>query len=233
MLKKIILFVEVFVIFCFFNVQNSFAKKSKIFIGIDGFNVSTSHRFGSDVDAVNPDNTDLKAFEPNRIDASSSNSGFGFSAGHIAYYRKFFVAPEIFFDYFNSSTPDFFAPEAGRNTGIEGVYAQDELAVNYRYGAKLNIGYNLLIPYFDVFGTVGFGVVDYDMRWKGETAPKFTHGSTSVSPIYGFGMAYEINRNIILRASHDIQKVRTRYVLSGFVNTIDIQVTRIGVMFAF
>ncbi len=233
MLKKLILFVEVFIIFCFFNVQNSFAKKSKIFFGVDGFNVSTSHTFSSDFDAVNPVNNDLKAFRPARLDASSSNSGFGFSVGHIAYHRKFFAAPEIFFDYFNSSTKDFFAPEVGRGTGIPGVYNQDEMAVNYRYGAKLNLGYNLLIPHFDVFGTVGFGVVDYDMRWKGDTAPKLTHGSTDTTPIYGFGMAYEVNRNLILKASYDIQEIKTKYVVDGFINNIEIEVTRIGLMFTF
>ena len=207
--------------------QNSFARKSKVILGVDAFDISTTHVFSSNADAA-------EAFVPRQKDSSSSNIGYGASLGYIAYHRKFFVAPEIFFDQLNSQAPDFFAPENDRVTGEVNAYSQDELAINYRYGARMSVGVNLF-HVLDIYGNAGFANVDYDIRWNHPTSAgsRRSYGTATASPIYGFGMLINLNKNLIIRVSQDFQEINARYIRQGFVDSVTLEVTRVGVVAAF
>ena len=60
--------------------------------------------------------------------------GVGVSLGYKKSLNDFFLAPELFYDYLNSSTKDYWHNSA--------LFDQDSLELRSRYGARLNIGYN-------------------------------------------------------------------------------------------
>jgi opacity protein-like surface antigen len=214
----------------FFICQESFARKSKIFIGLNGYNVSTSHLF---IESAKVTQSSGEVITPYRKDTSSSNFSFGASAGYIAYYRKFFVSPEIFFDYLDSKTKDFFASERiGRITGNATFpYKDDEILINYRFGARMNVGYSIL-DRLAIYANIGAGVVDYDLQWY-STLERNNYGGFEMSPIYGLGLSYDLNKNLILRAAHDYQQVKLRYIFQGQSDQVDIHTTRLGLLLAF
>lgn len=156
--------------------------------------------------------------------------GFAFDAGYKFGFDKFFVAPELFFDQLNNSSPGF-------NYKQRPVNKQYSVDLNYRYGAKMNLGYKIT-PKFDLFVNYGLANVDYDTRtfYTGGRKP----ASTELAPIYGFGFGYHITENVSARLSYDRQSMHLRNisvpVSSGgdaakYISTLD--VIKLGAVYSF
>lgn len=198
----------------FLSLQANAARKSRFFVGTDYLSVDAKHEYFVNYQAT--------ILNPARIDASNVNHGIGFSLGYRAYLKQLFVAPEFFFDYINSSTADFYASEAG--------FDQDELAINYRYGLKINVGYNLWRT-MNVFVNAGISRVDFDIRWKNEGANQAgnrSYGSSKIVPIYGAGISYDITPYLTLRLGWDMQNFNLRYVEQGLVDRVTLNVYKAG-----
>ncbi len=213
---------------------NSMARKSKITLGFDGLEVNTEHLFVSNVqgDLVIDG---LRYFEPFDPTTQSSNYGIGASLGYLAYYRGVFVSPELFFDQLNSNTPGFFASEpTGRGDNVvDFPYKDNELSVNYRYGARLKLGFEPF-RYVGLYTTIGFANVDYDIRWRSiGLGSQRSYGASELTPIYGLGLHINLHKNLILNLAHDWQEIQAVYVVNGFTDEISIEVLRAGFIFAF
>lgn len=204
----------------------SASRKSRVYFGMDYLNTEAKHQY---FDKYNQ----AIGSHPNRSDAASSASGFSFNLGFKSYLNRFYAAPEIFFDQLNSSTPDFYAPQPQNGNPLR--FSQDELAVNYRYGARLNLGVN---PYrnLNFFANIGIASVDYDVRWNNSNSSIYgnnSHGSQELTPIYGAGISYDINKHFTIKLSQDYQRIKAVYVFEGLVDQIDLMVTRAGVAYSF
>lgn len=156
--------------------------------------------------------------------------GFAFDAGYKFGFDKFFVAPELFFDQLGNSSPGF-------NYKQRPVNKQNTIDLNYRYGAKLNLGYNIA-PKFDLFVNYGLANVDYDTRTSYAGGRKAA--ATELAQIYGFGFGYKITDNVSARISYDRQSMNLRNIavsVSGggdaakYKTTLD--VVKIGAIYNF
>ena len=126
--------------------------------------------------------------------------GFALDAGYKVGFNQFFVAPEIFFDQLNNSSSGFRYKQVPGNK-------QDTVDLNYRYGAKLNLGYDIT-PKFNLFVNYGLANVDYDTR--GWYAGGRKSAATELAQIYGFGLGYKITENVSARLSYDRQSMHLR-----------------------
>lgn len=208
--------------------SSAFARPNKVTIGVYGLNSDVKHQFSREYPIDDP--------VPDQNDTSDKAIGYGFSLGYIGYYRNVFVSPELFFDQINSNARDFFANQSNEidTPGEIGPYSEDEISINYRVGARMNLGV-FLNKYIGVYANAGIASVDFDVRWKHPTAPDSSrsYGSSEVSPVYGFGLLIHINKNLMLRASHDMQEFNLRYMNNGHIDMVDLKVTRVGAVFTF
>lgn len=131
--------------------------------------------------------------------------GFGLSLGYKMTSDKLFVAPELFYDYFNTQ-------------------------IVYRYGAKVNVGY-YFAPKFNGFVNIGVANNGYDDTTP---APQSSYSSSAnkVSLIYGLGVAYDIDNNLAARLSYDWQRYNIRYDSSA-TDKISTGVLKVGVTYSF
>ncbi len=195
------------------------ARKSRVFVGLDYLDTQAKHEFYEKSSGLNL----IQA--PNQRDVSNRNIGVGASIGYRAYLKKFFVAPELFFDYLNSSSRDFY-------TSTSPGFRNDEIVINHRYGFKMNMGYNFYRG-FAAYTMAGLTNVDFDIRWKNASGSQrngagVSYGSTKFAPIYGLGLSYDINPNITLRAAWDTQTFEVRYVVNGLANRVQLDTYRVG-----
>ncbi len=220
--------------FTILSLEANASRKSRIYIGADYLNTEAKHQYFEKVKGVIPTS-------PARQDASSHATGFGFNVGFKSYLNRVFVAPEIFFDQLNSSTRDFYAPQPSKvkdsDQLLPDFFAQDELAVNFRYGVRLNVGVNVYRN-LNLFANIGIASVDYDIRWKNLTSdnPQFSlrsHSGHDITPIYGAGISYDINKHFAIKASQDFQRITATYVLNGLTDQVDLMVTRVGAAYSF
>lgn len=131
--------------------------------------------------------------------------GNGFGGGVFAGYKKsfdqVFFAPEVFYDYLNTSTKDYYYHVS--------PYGQDTLNLRSRYGFKANVGYDLNKS-FSLYANYGYANVNYVNRWpslnESESGNRF-------SAIYGIGGIYNINDSWAVKA--EINQQRFKIPASG------------------
>lgn len=131
--------------------------------------------------------------------------GFGLSLGYKIPSDKLFIAPEIFYDYLDTS-------------------------VVYRLGAKVNIGYEFT-PKVSGFVNLGVANSGYDDT-SPSSRSSYSSSANKMSMIYGVGIAYNLNHDWAVRASYDIQKFNVRYVNTS-TDRLSLGVFKIGAMYNF
>lgn len=195
-------------------------KKNQFYVGVDELYSKTHHKM-----QYLPDKSDSYYYtKPTK----GGNLGLGLSAGYKINVASFFIAPEVFYDYLNNSAPDF---------GDSLNAMKSELKVKDRYGAKLNLGYNIF-PNLNAFVNLGFADVGYSNRDPSGASGTGKYSSHRLAPIYGVGLLYDLNNNWALRASYDRQKFNAGYYPAAyqqgsFRDVITLQVFKAGVVYSF
>lgn len=229
---KNIKFIAAFLIAVFASQSYSYAKSGP-YAGININRSRAEHKVSNMYGAPGTHETTI-AFSSDRTETDATNVGFGFEAGYKFQLSNngIYIAPEIYFDQLNNSAEDPYADNEGQT-----LYKQDKLILNYRYGAKLNLGYDFNEKY-SAFVNYGFANVDYDVNWNsvlsnGVGAAYSSYGADKLAEIYGVGGAYNINENFALRLSYDMQKFNIRYMLDGWRSEVKLQTFKAGLIYNF
>ena len=181
------------------------------YVGVDILQSDVKHRFYNRVDGDDMDGNKTK----------SSSKNFGVNAGYKMNFDKVFVAPEIFYDHFNSSAKDFDSNDP--------QYAADRIEIDSRYGAKVNLGYNFC-PKLSGFINAGMANVKHNVRWNSQGK---SDGDSKLAMIYGLGLSYALNDNWSLRTSYDRQTFNIRYMENGLRDKVRLDVVKFGVIYGF
>jgi len=187
----------------------------KFYVGVDGLYSHINHEH---------------QYMPNRGNVTEgrktqgNNVGLGLNFGYRVNADKLFVAPEIFYDYLNNSAVDFSRYTTGQST-------QSRIEVQSRYGAKVNLGYNLFSD-LNAFVNLGFANVRYIDR---DPLSGRSSGDNKLAPIYGVGLLYDLNKSWALRASYDYQKFNARYYsfIPGSRDVVRMHVVKAGLVYSF
>lgn len=225
-MKKLLLYFTILLLFPL----NSFAKNGA-YIGINGNRSFADHKI---VETANTNVRGIFFIQQDRTTTNADNVGFGFEGGYRFDLKDgFFITSELFFDQLNNNAMD---PYASGNPNDQGFASrQDRIILNYRYGAKLNLGYEFNKK-FGAFVNGGIGVVDYDVPWNSQAVirPRFnSYGSTSDSAVYGIGAHYNLSEKLAIKASYDVQKLAIRYNLDGWRSSVELRVFKLGLNYNF
>ena len=161
-------------------------------------------------------------FEDNGAQAKATSTGFSLNSGYKFNLNKVFIAPEIFYDRLNNSANDFTYQDSPANY-------RDNINMNSRYGAKINLGYNIFSK-FAVFANAGFSNVSYSVKWPSVDNARYGH---KLAMIYGVGASYNIDDNWAVRASYDRQRFNIQWVYEGLRSAVDLSVAKVGVVYGF
>ena len=176
------------------KVANKYKYKHNFYAGVDVMHVYAKHKYL----AISIDD-DL--IEINGITSSDEGTGVGANLGYKFSINRAFIAPEVFYEYFKSKAGDFGVDQSPQVTG-------NELRINQRYGTKINVGYNIL-PRTSVFASAGLSGVNYMINLY---STNHTENATkSFQPVYGAGVAVDINDNWQVKASYDWQQFTILY----------------------
>lgn len=200
----------------FFLLTSSAANASGFYMGLDAVLSRTHYKYH------NKFNIEQNIVAPNTV-TSSKNIGAGAYLGYKFSSGNAFLAPEIFYDYLNSNTKDYYH-------SIE-RYKNDELSLRSRYGAKMNLGYNF-IKGFAGYITYGIANVDYIGRFYYNKA---SENQRKVTPIYGVGVVLRMTNNWGLKAEYNRQSFATSYHIDaiGISSKINLDVLKVGLSYGF
>jgi len=195
-----------------FVASNANAKDGA-YVGVDVLRSSAKHTY-----------VDKRISNPKDGDTSTDNGsiGFGLNAGYKVSFDKAFIAPEVFYDYLNSSAKDFY-------NGDGAEYANDRMKINYRFGAKLNLGYTF-VPGFSGFVNAGLSDLRSTYNWN-DTGQ--SRGVMKLGMVYGLGFAYDLNEKWTIRTSFDRQNLNLQYVTEGRRDKVRLDVLKVGLVYNF
>jgi opacity protein-like surface antigen len=189
---------------------------SGLYIGVDALRSFVSHKYL----AENIPDADVGV---NGYSTHKENSGFGINTGYNIAIGRSFIAPEIFYEHLNNSAREFGYEEYPQIAG-------NRLKVDNRYGAKINLGYNLFAG-LNIFANAGLANVKYSEglysigRGQSKTA-------TFVA-VYGGGLSYNLSKHWQIKASYDWQQFNARYDYAFEKDRILIQTVKFGVAYKF
>lgn len=207
----------------------SLNAKAEAYVGVDLIGVRADHHYaGKEENLGSNGHTTTSFIVPNDRSKRGHDIGIGFNLGSKLYSGDAFFATELFYDYLNSKTKDFFATQPNVTPGGP-TYGKDRLVLNQRYGVKFNAGYRIH-KNLDIFGTVGLGKADFAVEYKSE-GNQFK--ADDISPIYGFGLLYDLKENLSVKAAYDYQALKMQYVLPGPADNITLQTLRVGLIYSF
>ncbi len=150
--------------------------------------------------------------------------GAGISTGYKKSFKQFFIAPEIFYDYLNSRTKDYYHNIA--------PYDQDSMEIRSRYGFKTNFGYDFTDK-FSTYLNYGIVLVDHVDKFPSVNDSK---GKWQTAAIYGIGSIYNISDNWGIKAEFNSQRFNTRYSYYGGPTTTSkarLNVLKMGLIYSF
>lgn len=176
------------------------------------------------------------AFLPNNMFVRDSGTGFGLNAGYKQELcDKLFIAPEIFYDklnvdagdyYYNHPNPSFTSPN-------------DQIQFKYRYGVKLNLGYNFTQK-FTGFVNVGVAQLKYKTDYPSvATTTPFNEEKSKNSPILGVGVLYNITNNVAAKFEYNRQNFNIDYGIGSSTrgavarSRVNIDSLKVGLVYNF
>ena len=137
--------------------------------------------------------------------------------------NNFFIAPGLFVEKNNIKT-----------RGSEDEMTS-KISINYRYGLKANIGYDVTDEasvYFtnglsNTLYKVGFSGVDDGVKFNGEKS------TGAIGYFYGAGVAYNVTKEVAVNVEYNTQKIdlNTAFVGAKVENTLS--VVKLGVSYHF
>lgn len=147
--------------------------------------------------------------EPYRFESNKTNLGVDYKYA-INVSGDFFVAPGVFFDRIGTKSKEKDNPN------------QVSIAINNRYGAKFDIGYDISDK-SAIYFTNGVSVVNYkldhsDANGEGNSDSIQTLNKKATAYFYGFGLMTNVNKDVSLGVEYNTQsfKARTLVADSGF-----------------
>jgi len=123
-----------------------------------------------------------------RYDDNNIEPGLGIDLGYRKNFDRVFLAPEVFYDQFDSSN-------------------SKNLQFNARYGAKINLGYDF-DQNFSGYLTYGMANLRYQLSSGNDTKNKFTS-------VYGLGLLMKINKDLDAKVEYNQQRLDTPYSLGS------------------
>lgn len=169
-------FIFLILTYAIFAEKSAFARTEGSYLGINANLTKATHQYTSDGDIST---TDIYAQK-----AEGSNVGFGLSYQYAFNKNGLFLAPELFYDRLNSGV---------RDNDI------NTIALDYRYGAKLNLGYDI----FDntaIYVTGGLSNLRYRV---GGRSRDFDNQYTS---LWGAGLSFYPHKNVAVNFEYNISK---------------------------
>jgi opacity protein-like surface antigen len=140
-------------------------------------------------------------------------TSFGANYKYAFNHNNFFVAPGVFFEDLNVKSED--------NVG-------DNWNVNYRYGAKLDLGYDFTDK-FAGFVNAGVANTNYKVHQK-SISQKAT--DDDLSGVYGVGVKYSVSNNVDLGLGYDYSEIEVKGA-DGSVKSPNVQVIKVGAAYKF
>jgi len=143
--------------------------------------------------------------------------GYGLNYKYALNFDNVFVAPGVFAEKLGTEAKD---------------RDRDSVLANYRYGAKVDIGYDIT-DQFAVYATGGAASVNYKVDWK-SVGSKTT--GNKIGYVYGAGVAFSATKNLVFNLEYNIQKVDFKTpVLGGGITTAEttLSVAKVGVSYRF
>lgn len=151
------------------------------------------------------------------INLNKKSLGLGANVGYKINNNGLIIAPEAFFDYLNnektltssSEELNFINGQKYTVTFID----SSKTKLNYRYGARLNIGYEFNNK-FSIVANYGLAAVNYKYNneyfyydeFDGkQSEPSIKKRGSKISSIYGLGAGYNLNKNITLKLNANLQ----------------------------
>ena len=155
--------------------SSAFAKTEGNYVGIDFLKTSSTNRY----QVHGSKSSSYGAFD-------NTSDGVGLNYKHAMNFDQIFVAPGVFFDRLGAESKD----QSGRT-----------VTTNSRYGAKLDLGYDLTET-FSAYFTNGLANVNYSTN----TASAGGRGSSSkIGYFYGAGLINKISKDLSLVVEYNTQ----------------------------
>ena len=146
------------------------------------------------------------------ISVKDKSAGFGANYKYAFNFDKIFLAPGVFAERLGSKVTDDL---------------NETTTTNYRYGAKLDLGYDVT-DNFAAYFTNGFA----NVRYKLDDHDGYVESKSAVSYFYGAGLSYKILKNLTMNLEYNTQSPSFTNV-NGVKIKSDIKVTKIGVSYNF
>ena len=140
------------------------------------------------------------------------STGFGANYKHAFNFNKIFLAPGAF----------------AERIGTEVTDDQNEtISTNYRYGAKLDLGYDVT-DNFAAYFTNGFANLSHKLN----DHAGYTESKSVTSYFYGAGLSYKILKNVTMNLEYNTQSPNFTNAY-GVKFKSDVRVAKIGVSYNF
>jgi opacity protein-like surface antigen len=168
----------------------SSAKAVDLYVGLDGLFTNATYKAISSNASGGPKNGDKQDGDALSV---------GGSAGLRFDLLNLMVSAETFYDHLDVSARSF-------EVNGSGVNSSDSINVNYRYGAKANVGFAIL-PRITPYLTYGMANVNYSNKLvsTGQSV-----GNSEIAPLYGVGLMVDLLMGFSVRASYDYQALNIR-----------------------
>lgn len=157
----------------------------------------------------------------NNLEAKRDNLGGGINLGAKIrdHNTGIFASLEVFYDHLNNKTRSPWVASRGMDWTHDwsSYVPHDSIKIDNRVGAKINIGFKPL-PKIDIFATAGMANVKYRIRMPGlyeygvsqnwPNPSSYFYSGRQNTPIFGGGIAYNINEDWDLRLLYERQILR-------------------------
>lgn len=156
--------------------SQALAKTEGSYLGIDLLSAKAQHQYANSGSA-----SPYKKFD-------NSTTGFGLNYKYAFNFNNFFIAPSAFYEKLGTKAVDS---------------DRDNVAINSRYGAKLDFGYDFTDE-IALYATAGIASVNYKVDWKSTSEGV---SGNKVAPIIGFGASYYPHKNVALSLEYNYQSL--------------------------
>ena len=185
--------------------SQAFAKTEGSYVGVDVLRVNSTHQYAQSGRIA----SNYPKFEDSAI-------GFGINYKYAINFNNFFIAPNAFYEKLGTKASD---------------KDRDTVSINSRYGAKLDLGYDISDE-FAIYLTGGVASVGYNVDWKSIDQKK---SGDKVAGIFGVGANYYPHKNISLNVEYNFQSLDVATPSFGGINQAktDISTVKIGAAYHF
>lgn len=201
----------------------SFAKTQGSYLGVDFLSVKTSFYQKDSIEGRN-------GWTVAKPTQRGSTFGAGVHYNYAFNFNNFFIAPGVIFE-----QDSFGVTTEGNNL--------DRLKVKSRYGAKVDIGYDIFDS-FAPYATVGYGAINYKSRsnaYQGSNIVTADKSASASSAFFGGGLKFALSKSLALNLEYNYQKFTTNNAIPAgadlvyhkHTNVSRIDVVKVGLSYNF